>query len=204
MSGRAARLTERDAIDVKESRRRAIVTAAAKCFETYGVQRTRVEDVANAAGISGTNFYHFFRSRSALIDAVVLARVRAIVDAAAPVIEQAASLGEALADVMACTIDGCQRDPLFMELLGLTRQKRLGELGGEPSAFGYDMLERLWLPVLVRARDAGELRPDLTDDAETMAWLGRVSVILLLSQHNSEEHVRRTVRLYVAPALTAP
>jgi AcrR family transcriptional regulator len=204
MSGRTASSTNRDPIQTKERRKEEIVVAAAECFERYGVQRSRVEDIANAAGISGTNFYHFFPSRSALIDAVVLVRVDAIVEVVAPAIHRAPSLNVALVSGVAGTIEVCRRDKLFMELLHLTRQKRLAELGGDPDAFGYDMLERLWRPALERARQAGELRAELVDDQETIVWLGRVLVMLLLNDRASTDKIRKTVAMYVAPALMTP
>jgi AcrR family transcriptional regulator len=150
MPERAGSSTRRGSAEAKESKRQEIA-AAADCFERYRVQRVRVEDIAQAAGISGTNFHHFFPSRSALIDAVILARVGAIVDATSPVIE-GADFRDAVITGLAHTIELCRRDKLFMELLSLTREKRLGELVGDPSGFGFDMVERLWLPAVRRAR----------------------------------------------------
>jgi AcrR family transcriptional regulator len=203
VSGRGVGATKPGITRSKERKQEEIVVAAAECFSRYGVQRSRVEDVATAAGISGTNFYHFFPSRSALIDAVVLARVEAIVTTVAPTIHQAPSFEVALVSGVVSTVEACRRDHLFMELLRLSRQKRLGELGGQPDAFGYDMLERLWRPALERARQAGELRDELADDQDTIVWLGRVLVMLLLNDQLTPEKIARTVAMYVAPALTA-
>ncbi len=61
MPERAGSSTRRGSAEAKESKRQEIAAAAAAdCFERYRVQRVRVEDIAQAAGISGTNFYHFF------------------------------------------------------------------------------------------------------------------------------------------------
>ncbi|EHB58776.1 regulatory protein TetR [Mycolicibacterium rhodesiae JS60] len=203
MSGRGGGATKPGITRSKERKRDEIVAAATECFSRYGVERSRIEDVATAAGISGTNFYHFFPSRSALIDAVVLSRVEAIVTTVAPTIDGAPSFEAALVSGVVTTVETCRSDRIFMELLRLTRQKRLGELGGQPYAFGYDMLERLWRPALERARQARELREDLVDDQDTIVWLGRVLVMLLLNDELTSEKIGRTVAMYVAPALTA-
>src|SRR5258708_21392076 len=109
MPERAGSSTRRGSAEAKESKRQEIAAAAAAdCFERYRVQRVRVEDIAQAAGISGTNFYHFFPSRSALIDAVVLARVGAIVDATSPVIE-GADFRDAGITGLPHTIELCRR-----------------------------------------------------------------------------------------------
>jgi AcrR family transcriptional regulator len=141
-----------------------LVAAAIECFERYGIQRTRVEDVANAAGLSGPNFYNYFPSRSALIDAVVVSRAGAIVDGVGPTIWSAPSLRQALATGTVNTVQACRDDAVFMQLLRATRHDRLGDLGMDPSAFGHDMLVRLWQPALDQARARGDLRPGLTDD----------------------------------------
>jgi AcrR family transcriptional regulator len=173
------------------------------CFERYGVQRTRVEDAANAAGISGTNFYNFFPSRAALIEAVVLRRVEAIVGQVAPTIARASNLSEALAEGAAGTVEACRHDEVFLQLLRLTGNKRLGEIGLEPSAFGHDMLVRLWQPALEVARERGELRTELTDDQNTVAWLGSVLLMFVLNDRLSPAQIKATVAAYVAPALVA-
>ena len=77
---------------------------------------------------------------------MVLARADAIVDVAAPAIHRAPSLHVALVSGVVGTVEACRRDELFMELLRLARHKRLGELGAEPYAFGYDMLEPTLAP----------------------------------------------------------
>ncbi len=72
-------------------------------------------------------------------------------DATSPVIE-GADFRDAVITGLPHTIELCRRDKLFMKLLSLPREKRLGELVGDPSGFGFDMVERLWLPAVRRAR----------------------------------------------------
>ena len=51
--------------------REQIIEAGYACVARYGVTRTSVEDVAQAAGVSRATMYRYFANRSDLIDAVV-------------------------------------------------------------------------------------------------------------------------------------
>lgn len=51
--------------------REQIIEAGYACIARYGVARTSVEDVAQAAGVSRATMYRYFASRSDLVDAVV-------------------------------------------------------------------------------------------------------------------------------------
>src|SRR6266545_1139046 len=103
VSGRASSAGT-EVTNPKDAKRREIVVAAADCFARYGVQRTRIEDVASAAGISPTNFYNFYPSRAGLIDAVALDRAASIVDRVAPAIAESPNLTTALVDGVVRTV----------------------------------------------------------------------------------------------------
>jgi AcrR family transcriptional regulator len=187
--------------DAKNAKRREIVAAATDCFARYGVQRTRIEDAASAAGISPTNFYNFYPNRAALIDAVTLDRAATIVDHVAPAIAEAPSLTEAVVNGVAQTVAACRADEVFMQLLRLTRHERLGQLGMTSTAFGYEFQVRLWRPALEKARQRGDLRGHLDGGDDTIAWLGAVIVMFLLNDRMSTEDIRRMASLFVAPAI---
>lgn len=62
------------------------------------------------------------------------------------------------------------------------------------------MLVRRWQPALDRARERGELRPNLLDD-KSIAWLGSVLVLFILEEQPTPAEIRITMRDYVAPAI---
>ena len=185
----------------KDAKRREIVAAATECFARYGVTRTRIEDAASAAGISPTNFYNYYPSRAALIDAVALDRAAVVVARVAPAIAEAPSLSEALVDGVAQTVAACRADDVFMQLLRLARHERLGELGMTSTAFGHEFLVRLWGPAIVKARQRGDLRDHLDGEEGIIAWMGAVLVMFLLNERVSAKEIRRITALYVAPAI---
>lgn len=56
--------------------RELIVTAADDLFYRQGFEATSFADVASAVGISRGNFYHHFKSKDEILDAVIALRVR--------------------------------------------------------------------------------------------------------------------------------
>ena len=59
------------ALRVDDNNRR-ILDVARSCFEQYGVQRTRMEDIAELLGVSRPLVYTYYPTRQKLVDAVVL------------------------------------------------------------------------------------------------------------------------------------
>ncbi|MET0294008.1 MAG: TetR/AcrR family transcriptional regulator [Phenylobacterium sp.] len=53
-----------------EQRRAALVDAAGRLFVSQGVEATTVDDIVEAAGVAKGTFYHYFRSKADLLDAL--------------------------------------------------------------------------------------------------------------------------------------
>ncbi|HXP58563.1 MAG TPA: helix-turn-helix domain-containing protein, partial [Streptosporangiaceae bacterium] len=70
------RLTRRG----RETRRR-IVAAAAELMFANGVAETTLEDIRSAAGVSGSQVYHYFEDKQALVRAVIDYQADAVLDA---------------------------------------------------------------------------------------------------------------------------
>lgn len=56
--------------------RQQIVAAAQRIFETYGVAKTTIDDIAKSLGVSRPMIYKFFRDRDELISEVIVQRSR--------------------------------------------------------------------------------------------------------------------------------
>ena len=61
--------------DNRPSKRRRLTDAAVELFHARGVERTSIADIAAAADVPLGNVYYYFRTKDALIDAAVTARV---------------------------------------------------------------------------------------------------------------------------------
>jgi AcrR family transcriptional regulator len=63
----------------RETRQRIIAAAAALMFE-HGVAETTLEDIRAAAGVSGSQVYHYFADKQALVRAVIDYQTDAVLD----------------------------------------------------------------------------------------------------------------------------
>lgn len=61
--------------DAENDRPQAIVDAALRCFERWGLARTRMEDIAREAGVARTVLYRHFASRDDLQLAVIVGHI---------------------------------------------------------------------------------------------------------------------------------
>jgi TetR/AcrR family transcriptional regulator, transcriptional repressor for nem operon len=63
-----------------QATRQRIVTAAAELMCEHGVAETTLEDIRAAAGVSGSQVYHYFEDKQALVRAVVEYQTDAVLD----------------------------------------------------------------------------------------------------------------------------
>src|SRR5258707_944443 len=82
-----ARLTRKG-----EATRTRIVAAAAQLMYERGVTEATLEDVRAAAGVSGSQIYHYFADKQALLLAVIEHQTRAVLDMQAPLFDRLDSI----------------------------------------------------------------------------------------------------------------
>src|SRR5216684_7627522 len=63
----------------RETRQRIVAAAAELMFE-HGVAETTLEDIRAAAGVSGSQVYHYFEDKQALVRAVIDHQAEALLD----------------------------------------------------------------------------------------------------------------------------
>ncbi|MFI5887457.1 TetR/AcrR family transcriptional regulator [Streptomyces sp. NPDC051554] len=78
MSTQTARLAEKKLTRKGQETRRRIVAAAAQLMYERGVTEATLEDVRAAAGVSGSQIYHYFADKQALLLAVIEYQTEAV------------------------------------------------------------------------------------------------------------------------------
>jgi AcrR family transcriptional regulator len=63
--------TNDDGQTLQASREAEIIDAALRCFRQFGMQKTTLQDVADAAGLSRATVYRYFPDRAVLITAAI-------------------------------------------------------------------------------------------------------------------------------------
>jgi AcrR family transcriptional regulator len=75
-----------------EATRARIVAAAAQMMYERGVTEATLEDVRAAAGVSGSQIYHYFADKQALLLAVIEHQTQAVLDLQAPLFDRLDSI----------------------------------------------------------------------------------------------------------------
>ncbi|MFD0683048.1 TetR/AcrR family transcriptional regulator [Actinomadura fibrosa] len=178
-----------------------ILDAALAEFETYGLRRVSVEDVAKRAGVARTTIYRRFTNKEQLLQAVILREVRRFLTAIAEATENLASPEDAVVEGFVAGLQSARAHPLLARVVE-----------SEPEAF-LPQLSMNGGAVMLAARDilADRLhraRPAAAGDAATVAEvLLRVAVSLLLVPGgglalDGEDAIRAFARGYLTRMLT--
>lgn len=188
--------TERTAL-----RERAILDAAFACFERYGIHRTRMEDVADEAGISRALLYRYFPNRADLIEAVKADRIETLT---AEVVEQI----RAIDDPEEALLEG-----MMLMLAAGWSTRDLLEFAESPSKFSETtarhagLIHRLsfdaWHPVITRARELGRLRPDFDEEAFS-DWMSSLSFAFVFRREFDDHYIRHLLRSFAVPGILTP
>jgi AcrR family transcriptional regulator len=168
LAGLLAEAPRTDELDTR------ILDAALAQFETYGLRRVSVEDVAKGARVARTTIYRRFANKDQLVQAVILRECRRFLTAIAEAIEGLPTPEDALVEGFVVGLRNARGHPLLTRVLTAEPEAFLPQLsmnGGAVMLAARDILaERLR-----RARpDAGE---DFTVASEILV---RVALSLLL------------------------
>lgn len=176
---------------------RQIVAAGDRLFQERGFENTSFQDLADASGVPKGNFYHYYRSKDDVLDAVIAYRVGLLDDLIRQVEERAGDPFKRILELAAALLDGpsqplqygCPFGSLCLELTKgrpdllsraaepLTRlrwwfaeQFRAGGTSGNVDHLALELLARLQGVVLICAalRDDAFARREL---ASTRRWI---------------------------------
>lgn len=152
-----------------EATRNRILDAAISLIAAHGVAGTSTEQVRQAAGVSGSQLYHYFTTKQALIGAVILRQADAGPGApslgALDSLEALEAWADAAVERQAEAGGRCDLNTLAAELSTGDAASR-GEIRQ-----GYERWRGVLLDGLRAMRDTGVLRPDADLDELALALL---------------------------------
>ena len=147
----------------KESKQ-IIVDAAARCFERYGPQRTSMEDIAEAAGISRKTLYRVFEDRPKLIQAVLLGRWAKIAKRIKKRVAKATSFEEALLEGSVIAVSAALKDELTNEIIHKATDHTLEQFLIRGNERTRNVMLDIWRTAIDEGRRAGVVKSNLSDD----------------------------------------
>ena len=174
--------------------------AAETCFDKYGIGKTTMDDIAKMAGVSRPTVYRHFDDRDTLILAVVMRRSRQLIERAQKHIRKYGTFEEQLVEGLMFMVDKGRKDP-FVGLLVTPAHMDLVNQILVGSTAAVDLAYELWEPILIEARERGELNSDL-DFRAIATWITYLT-LLLIGRGDIEPDVgsqRELLRTFVVPA----
>lgn len=187
--------------DVDEARQ-LILDAAAQCFETLGMGRTRVEDIAHAANVSRATVYRYFRDRDALVLGVLGELADGFLRELGERLSPSASFDQVIVEGAAFAVRTVRQDH---RLALLFTPETASLTTGIPGA--WDLLferARLFLsPLLETWRQNDELRSDVDVD-DIVEWMLRVVLSLLAvptAVERDDEHLHHFLATFLVASL---
>jgi AcrR family transcriptional regulator len=183
-----------------EAAREQLMDAAEACFDKYGIAKTTMDDIAKMAGVSRPTVYRHFSDRDGLILAVVMRRSRQLIDRAQKFIRKQGSFEEQLVEGLLFLVDKGRKDPFVRLLVSPEHMDLANQILGASSA-AVDLAYEMWEPILIEARERGELRDDI--DFRAIATWFTYLILLLVGRGDLEPDVnaqRELLRTFVMPA----
>lgn len=160
--------------------RKVVREAALACFRQYGVHRTSMEDIAEAADISRKTLYRVFEDRTALVEHLIAHRMAEIGTAIRTKVRGFKNVKKALIDGPIETVALGQEDPLFAEIILSATNHRIEQflLRGNPQIISH--MNETWLPVIEKGREQGLIREELSNERiveiimhmQVLLWMG--------------------------------
>jgi TetR/AcrR family transcriptional repressor of nem operon len=177
----------------RRTRERIVETAAGLMFH-QGVAGTSIPDIQQAAGVSASQIYHYFKDKQGLVRAVIEYRTEQALVHQRPLLETVDSLDDlrawsdaavAIQDGRACA-GGCEVGSLASELAESCPETRVA------LAASFERWEEPIRAGLVRLRERGELRADADPHDLATVLLAALQGGLLLTQVRRTSHPLRT------------
>lgn len=152
---------KRKSADQEKARREELLRIAAGLFAERGYAATTVRDIAGAAGILSGSLYHHFKSKEAMVDAILAPFVAETVAGCEAAVARGEGPRQTLEALIGTALDGLveNRDAILIfqnESHRLAAEARFTYLGE-----ANRKLQRIWTEVLERGSASGELRADL-------------------------------------------
>ncbi|WP_245413025.1 TetR/AcrR family transcriptional regulator [Arthrobacter celericrescens] len=187
----------------KETRRKALLSAAAALFAENGFSRVSLEDLGAAAGVSGPAVYRHFPGKQAVLAELLLSVSRGLLDGGRAVAAEASDPAAALRGLVEFHVDFALSNPDVIRVQDRDLDSLSDADRTEVRALQRSYVE-LWVGVLgevhrdTAGRDAGSSD---TDAAELRVRAHAVFGLINSTPHSVRSHGRRIAAKTARPLL---
>ncbi|MFH5880573.1 TetR/AcrR family transcriptional regulator [Arthrobacter sp. NA-172] len=177
----------------KETRRKALLAAAAGLFAADGFNRVSLEDLGAAAGVSGPAVYRHFPGKQAVLGELLLSVSRNLLGGGRAVVSEAADSAAALRGLVEFQVDFALSNPDVIRVQDRDFSNLSDADQTEVRTLQRNYVE-LWVGVL------GELHTD-TDPAELRVRAHAAFGLINSTPHSVRHHGRRMAVKTARPIL---
>ena len=186
--------------ELRESPLAQIVAAARDCFARLGVHRTRMEDIATAAGIVRQSLYRHVSGREELVELALLERCREFsVELRRGTDLTTSDLPRELVDLVARSIAIGRNDEEFV-YLAEALPRRLGAFLTGPGYPMHQIVYDTYAPVITEGHRRELIREDVSDH-DMVEWIQGIITLFAPREDLSEFEERRRLRTFLVPAI---
>ena len=182
--------------------RERLLDAAEGCLQQFGPQKTSMEDVARAAGMSRATVYRYFENRDALLLGVASRQASSLAAEAIRYLGQFNTISDWLVEGLLFTLREIPQRPVFASLVTSLDSSAASKLLLGSSGMiqiGVNVLR----PMFANAKGQGLLREDVDIDM-LIEWLLRVLWTYLNAPSQvatDEDSMRKLFHMMLIPAV---
>jgi AcrR family transcriptional regulator len=182
--------------------RERLLDAAEGCLTQFGPQKTSMEDVARAAGMSRATVYRYFENRDALLLGVASRQSANLAADAISYLSRFDNISDWLVEGLLFTLRELPKRPVFASLVTSLDSRASGSLflgSAGLTQIGVNVLR----PMFANAKEQGLLRDDIDLDM-LIEWLLRVLWTYLNAPSQAaadEEGMRKLFHMMLIPAV---
>ena len=181
--------------------RQVVREAALSCFRQYGVHRTSMADIAEAADISRKTLYRVFEDRTALVEHLIAYRMAILGNSMRKKVRGFNDFEKALIDGPIATVALGQEDPLLAEIILAATNHRIEQflLRGNPQIVSH--MNETWFPVIEEGRKQGIVRNELSNE-RIVEIIMHMQLLLWMGDDLGPAEQRALMRDILWPAVT--
>jgi TetR/AcrR family transcriptional regulator len=186
-----------------DDKRAALLDKAASLFATRGYDRTSMNEIARAMGVSKALFYHYYRSKNALLFDIIRGHLVELVEAAEAALARGSTPEKRLGHVVRAILD-CYRGADSEHKIQINQLSRLSE----PEQAELKRLERRLVEIV--GDIVAEVNPDLPRDLVrpvAMSMFGTLNWKYMWFRENGamshDDYAEMVTRMFVAAARAA-
>jgi AcrR family transcriptional regulator len=185
---------------MKEQPEDRIIRAATACFRRWGVGKTSMANIAEAAGMQRSQLYRHFESKEALIVKTMIQATRDITERRRSRFLLQGPVGPLIIEILAVGHQELTADEFATHMIG-DGARAFMQLMSQVPEIRQAQLE-WWEPVVAYGQRRGEIREDLTTD-EITDWflMSQINMVQYAERYPTVDEVRDQIAKFVVPAV---